>query len=59
MAKLTPLKAIRKKCLDCCGGQTKEVRLCTIKACPLYEYRDGHRPTNGEFTVESGSAQKS
>lgn len=44
MAKLTPLKAIRKKCLDCCCGQIKEVRLCQIKNCALYEYKSGHRP---------------
>ncbi len=31
MAKLTPLKAIRKKCLDCCNGQMKEIRLCPVK----------------------------
>lgn len=49
MAKLTPLKAIRKKCLDCCCGQVKEVRLCPIKRCPLYEYRDGHRPVDEEL----------
>ena len=25
MTKLRPMKAIRKKCLDCCCGQVKEV----------------------------------
>lgn len=40
----TPIKAIRAKCLDCCCGQPKEVRLCTVPDCPLYEYRMGHRP---------------
>ena len=44
MALRTPVKAIRAKCLDCCNGQIVEVRLCTIKACPLHEYRMGHRP---------------
>ena len=34
--KLTPLKAIRKKCLDCCAGQEKEVKLCPIEDCPLH-----------------------
>ena len=52
MAKLTPLKAIRKKCLDCCQGQVKEVRLCPIEKCPLYEYRDGHRPKDEEVIDE-------
>lgn len=31
MAKLTSMKAIRKKCLECSSGQPKEVRLCPIK----------------------------
>jgi len=42
--KLTPMKAIRRKCLDCCNGQVVEVRLCAINKCPLYQYRMGHRP---------------
>lgn len=53
MAKLTPIKAIRAKCLDCCCGQVKEVRLCTAENCALYEYRNGHRPKGEEFTEES------
>lgn len=46
MAKLydTPIKAIRKKCLDCSNHQSKEVRLCTVINCPLYAYRFGRRP---------------
>ena len=55
MAKLTPMKAIRAKCLECSGGQFKEVRLCPVKNCPLYEYRNGHRPKDGENIIESDS----
>lgn len=44
MAKRTPLKAIRAKCLDCCCGQTYEVRMCPSEDCPLHEYRFGKRP---------------
>ncbi len=40
----TPLKAIRKKCLDCSYFQPKEVRKCTVIDCPLYPYRFGRRP---------------
>ncbi len=40
----TPVKAIRKKCLDCCNNQRKEVRLCTIINCAIYPYRFGRRP---------------
>ena len=43
----TPIKAIRKKCLDCCCGQVKEVRLCEAINCSLYPYRMGHRPNEG------------
>ena len=41
---LTPLKAIRAKCLDCSAGQPKEVRFCAIPECPLYAYRFGKNP---------------
>jgi hypothetical protein len=33
------IKAIRAKCLECSGGQRKEVKLCPIKSCPLWPYR--------------------
>tara|TARA_B100001248_G_scaffold218287_1_gene173674 strand:- start:158 stop:355 length:198 start_codon:yes stop_codon:yes gene_type:complete len=41
----TPLKAIRKKCLDCSYYQPKEVRECTCIDCPIYPYRLGRRPS--------------
>ena len=41
---LTPMKAIRAKCLDCCCGIAQEVKLCPITDCPLYPYRMGHNP---------------
>ena len=46
MAKLyeTPIKAMRKKCLDCCCGSNKEVRECTVVKCAIYAYRFGKRP---------------
>lgn len=40
----SPLRAIRAKCVDCCCGQAKEIRLCTATSCPLYDFRFGHRP---------------
>jgi hypothetical protein len=42
--RLTPVKAIRAKCLDCCCGQMKEVKECRILRCSLYPYRMGKRP---------------
>ena len=44
MRKLTPMRAIRAKCLDCCCGSATEVRLCEIRVCPLYPYKSGHKP---------------
>ena len=41
---LTPIKSIRKKCLDCCNGQYNEIRNCTVINCALYPYRMGKRP---------------
>lgn len=41
---LTPIKAIRAKCLDCTCGQVREVRECTLKTCSLHPYRLGKRP---------------
>lgn len=49
---LTPIKAIRAKCLDCSCGSFKEVRLCPCKKCALYPYRFGHRPKAKDFIEE-------
>lgn len=53
---LTPIKAIRAKCLDCCCGNTAEVRRCTAVKCTLYPYRMGKRPKVGGDTTESVTA---
>jgi len=42
--KMTPLKAIRKKCHDCCGGSYKKIKYCPMQECPLHYYRLGHNP---------------
>lgn len=42
---LTPVKAIRAKCIDCCCGEKKEIRECNMIECPLWPYRMGKRPT--------------
>ena len=44
MKKLTTLKAIRAKCLDCMCYQPKEVRLCDDTDCPLHRFRLGKNP---------------
>lgn len=49
----TPVKSIQAKCLDCCGNSAIEVRLCTVKKCPLYGYRMGHRPPKDSLLAEN------
>lgn len=41
---MTPMKAIRAKCLDCSCGNSNEVEICPINDCPLYPFRSGHNP---------------
>ena len=42
---LTPLKTIRKYCINiCCEGNFKEPRQCDIDTCPLFPYRLGKHP---------------
>jgi hypothetical protein len=42
---LTPLRAIRKKCLECCCGSQKQVKECHITDCTLWPWRLGRRPS--------------
>lgn len=55
---LTPIKAIRAKCLDCSCGQVKEVRCCPMKNCPLYPYRMGRRPADDKYIDEPDIEEK-
>lgn len=48
------LKVIRAKCLDCCGGQHSEVRLCPAAGCDLWPYRMGTNP----FRAPASDAQR-
>ena len=42
--RLTPIKAIRAKCLECSCDSKHEVKMCPITDCALYPYRMGHNP---------------
>jgi len=42
---LTPISAIREKCLECSCWSFEEVKNCTAKDCVLFPYRFGKRPT--------------
>jgi len=45
-----PLKAIRLKCLDCCGWSQGEVKNCTSEACILHPLRFGKKPKNRAYS---------
>ncbi len=50
---MTPIKAIRQHCLDCCCGQAKEVRLCPCPDCALYPFRMGKNPARAGIGGEN------
>ena len=54
MKTLTPIKAIRAKCLDCAAGSVIEVNECPFPDCSLYPYRHGKNP-NRKGIVHEGS----
>ena len=41
---MTPVQAIRQKCLDCSGGSSHEVKHCVVTRCTLYPFRLGRNP---------------
>lgn len=54
---MTPIKAIRAKCLDCYCGSAKEVRLCLAQDCPLYPFRIEKNPNiHRDYTDEQRKA---
>ena len=53
MKEITPMKAIRLKCLDCSCGQLSDVKECSIKNCALYPFRMGYK------LDENGNRKKS
>ena len=54
---LTPIKAIRSWCVNCCmGGPLKEVRFCDDEECPLYLYRMGKNPSRKGMGGKNGDS---
>ena len=43
-----PIKAIRAKCVNCCGGDMSEARKCVSTSCPLWPMRMGRNPFHGQ-----------
>jgi len=46
-ARVSPQRALRLKCLDCCNDSVQEVRLCTAVDCPSWPFRMGRNPWSG------------
>lgn len=57
-----PVKAIRAKCIDCCGAEDyiKRIKECEILECALYPFRMGTNPfrTKKALTEEQKEAAK-
>ena len=54
---MTRAKAIAKKCLECSGDNTKEVTLCYLFDCPLWEYRFGNSLKSKNFQARMDRAK--
>lgn len=50
--KLTPMRAIRKMCLQCICGDILAVKECPDQDCPLWKYRSGHTKSTRKYTQE-------
>ncbi len=46
--KISPVTAIRRRCLDCCVYQAGEVRKCVAVECPSWPFRMGVNPWHGK-----------
>ena len=46
-ASLTPLRALRNRCMDCCNWSTQEVKLCPAEDCAAWPFRLGRDPSKG------------
>ncbi len=38
------VKSIRDKCIECCNGSKREVKLCPLEDCALHPFRFGKNP---------------
>ena len=57
MKKLTPVKAIRHKCLECQANRYSLVRNCEEKGCPLHRFRLGRNPNHSGCIPKSGDSK--
>ena len=50
---LTPLKAVRAKCVWCMNSMIYEVKNCTVSDCNLYPLRTGHGVPRGYSVLKA------
>ena len=55
--KISPLKAIKAYCRDCCGENNVEALKCVAIQCPLYFYRAGTNPWDERSSLNSNSKE--
>lgn len=55
---MSPLKALRLRCIDCCADQPNEVRLCTAVTCPLFPFRTRKNPWQAPLSAEVLEARR-
>jgi hypothetical protein len=54
---MSPMEAIRRKCLDCTAGSAHEIRGCVAMTCPSWAFRMGKNPWRAppsEARIEAG-----
>ena len=56
-APVSPMQAIRRRCLDCSGQQLAEVKLCEAVTCPLWPFRAGRHPYTRKALLEADSGE--
>ena len=51
LAGCSPLKAVRRKCIECAGGSADSAAKCKMYSCPLWDYRFGTNPYKKERNI--------
>jgi hypothetical protein len=55
---MSPLRAIRAHCLDCCGSSAQEVAKCIALRCPSWPFRVGSNPYRDSPSDEQREAMQ-
>ena len=55
-SRVSPLRALRLKCFDCCNDSAQEVRLCTAVGCASWPFRMGKNPWRRKLDPQERAA---